>query len=1170
MTATLTSDVDRLEAHEIPAEYSQKRMRAFVEKTRHAQGAELANAQTVFNLLCEALQVTAPSLKKAGADNPYCFEADVLDGKAARRMDVYKRGHFIFESKQGIAPWDPAAKEGFQTSTKGHSKNPKGAGVRDTSAWRDAMSSGRVQVGRYAVAVTKRGDPKPPFIVLADLGYRLWIWSSFSPDAADDYGDFEELAAFTWDQLAEPHVFRYLRTIFTEPQTLDEDALGQRITAEIADLVSTLAVELEKRAKGDAVGDFLMKCVFTMFAEDVGLLPKGLFSQRLDKWIADKKSGKPDTFVRGLRALWARMDAGGDLDSGERLRQFNGYLFKQHEPIDLTLPELEALKLAAEANWRKVSPAIFGTLLERALTPAERHRLGAHYTPEPYIRRLVDRTMMAPLRQEWTLVRAEMELLQRTAKKPSEGKKKAASLGAAYRKKLATVRVLDPACGSGNFLYVALKELKRLEGEVERALVVVGGYQAPMDYQGESVHPVQFHGIEVKPWAAKIAELVLWIGYLQWQTSAGRLGRMPDPLIQDLHHIEARDALVTWKKKEPLLDGSGAAVMRAVGVTDKKAERKMVPVERYVGVKQAAWPEVEYVVGNPPFLGNKRLMDVLGPGYIEAIKEAYPGVPGTADFVMWWWWRAAELVAAGKVKAFGFVTTNSITQTFNRAVVTEAVDGKKLRLGYAIADHPWYDEGAAVRIAMTMATKEAGASVKGSVVDERKTRAAELDAVRVEEREVAAVHPDLSSGARVTEAVALRANEGLCFQGMNLVGEGFRLSREEVVAYGYDPAALPDVVKRAVIGKDLVQRPVERYVIDFFGVDPSKARADHPKLWEHLVKHVKPTREKNNDRGPRERWWLFGRTREEMRNSLRGLSRFIATSETAKHLIFQFRDARFSIDHSAYVIACDDAAILAVLNSSVHRLWAQHPANGARQGKGNDPRWRNTNCFFPFPFPAMTPAVRTKLRALGESIEQHRRARQQEHPTLGLTDIYNVVVKLQRKEALSAEEETLADRALARTLVDLHAQLDRAVLDAYGWPHEATDDELLGRLVELNRSRAAEEAAGKVRWLRPEFQAAGEAAQGALATTGAATGKKAAKVKAAGAAKWPADLPGQIGAVLAAMTAAGEDVTTDAVADGFSGATTEGVAMVLECLQVAQRVAKVVEDDGAERWVLRA
>jgi hypothetical protein len=1168
MTATLTSDVDRLEAHEIPAEYSQKRMRAFVEKTRHAQGAELANAQTVFNLLCEALQVAAPSLKKAGADNPYCFEADVLDGKAARRMDVYKRGHFIFESKQGIAPWDPAAKEGFQTSTRGHSKNPKGAGVRDTSAWRDAMSSGRVQVGRYAVAVTKRGDPKPPFIVLADLGYRLWIWSSFSPDAADDYGDFEELAAFTWDQLAEPHVFRYLRTIFTEPQALDEDALGQRITAEIADLVSTLAVTLEKRAKGDAVGDFLMKCVFTMFAEDVGLLPKGLFSQRLDKWIADKQSGKPDTFVRGLRALWAKMDAGGDLDSGERLRQFNGYLFKQHEPIDLTLPELEALKLAAEANWRKVSPAIFGTLLERALTPAERHRLGAHYTPEPYIRRLVDRTMMAPLRQEWTLVRAEMELLQRTAKKPSEGKKKAASLGAAYRKKLATVRVLDPACGSGNFLYVALKELKRLEGEVERALVVVGGYQAPMDFQGESVHPVQFHGIEVKPWAAKIAELVLWIGYLQWQTSAGRLGRMQDPLIQDLHHIEARDALMTWKKKEPLLDESGVQVMRAVGVTDKKAERKMVPVERYVGVKQAAWPEVEYVVGNPPFLGNKRLMDVLGPGYIEAIKEAYPGVPGTADFVMWWWWRAAELVATGKVKAFGFVTTNSITQTFNRAVVTEAVDEKKLRLGYAIADHPWYDEGAAVRIAMTMATKEAGASVKGMVVDERKTKAAELEAVRVEERDVVAVHPDLSSGARVTEAVALRANEGLCFQGITLVGEGFRLSREEVVAYGYDPAALPGVLRPYLIGRDIVRRLEERYVIDFHGLADDEARRQHPKLFEHVVREVKPQRMQQNDAQRKAKWWLFGRSGTDLRNALKMLPSYIATSRTARHRLFATISAVTVPDTKLVAIALEGSEYLAALSSGVHLAWAR--SKSGFLGVGNDPTYNHSDIFETFPFPEMNPAVRTKLRALGESIEQHRRARQQEHPTLGLTDIYNVVVKLQRKAALTAEEETLADRALAHTLVDLHAQLDRAVLDAYGWPHEATDDELLGRLVTLNLERAAEEAAGKVRWLRPEFQAAGEAAQGALATAGAATGKKAAKVKAAGAAKWPTDLPGQIGAVLAAMTAAGEDVTTDAVAEGFSGATTEGVAMVLECLQVAQRVARVVEDDGSERWVLRA
>lgn len=1167
MTAVLPRALDRLEAHEIPAEYSATRMRSFVEQTRGAQGAELANAQTVVRLLCEALGVEAPALKRAGADNPYCFEADVLDGTAARRMDVYKRGHFIFEAKQGVDPADPATRAAFAPSTRGHTRHTKGVGVRGTKAWRDAMSSGRVQVGRYAAAVTRRGDPKPPFLVLADLGHRLWVWSSFSPDATDDYGDFEELAAFAWEELVDPRVFRFLRTVFTDPRSLDEDAAGQRITAEIADLVSALAVELERREAADVVGDFLMKCVFTMFAEDVGLLPRGLFTERLDKWIADKKSGRGDTFVRGLRALWSRMDAGGDLDSGERLRQFNGYLFKRHEPIDLTLGELEALRLAAAANWRRVSPAIFGTLLERALTPADRHRLGAHYTPEPYIRRVVDRTMMAPLREEWTLVRAEMELVERTAKSPAAGRKKAAALGAAFRKRLATVRVLDPACGSGNFLYVALKELKRLEGEVERTLQVAGGYQAPMDYQGESVHPVQFHGVEVKPWAAKIAELVLWIGYLQWQTSAGRLGRMPDPLIQDLHHIEARDALITWSGKEAVLDDAGQPLLRAMGVTNKKAERRMMPVDRYLGVSQASWPEADFVVGNPPFIGNKRLMDLLGSGYTEAIRDAYPEVPGTADLVMWWWWRAADLVAQGRLRAFGFVTTNSITGTFNRGVVAAAVDAKKLRLSYAIADHPWYEEGAAVRIAMTVGTKAAGVSVKGTVVDEARTKAADLDSVRVEERDVPAIHPDLSAGARVTEAVPLRANEGLCFQGMNLVEEGFRLTRESVEQLGYDTRDLPPSIRPYLIGRDLVQRRQERYVIDLFGIEPEIAREHYPSLWNHLVQHMKPVRATNNRKLYRERWWLFGETRPGMRKALDGLSSYVATCRTAKHRLFSTIPRGTLADTKLVAIALEGEEFFAVLSSKVHLVWAQ--SKSGFLGVGNDPTYNHGDIFETFPFPDLTPDVRRRLRTVGEALERHRRARQDEHPDLGLTDIYNVVEKVRRKEALSDAETVIATRAQVHTLAQLHEDLDAAVLDAYGWPDDRNEDDLLTRLVALNQQRAAEEAQGIVRWLRPEFQAPDSSTQTILPASVDAKGPRA-RSKAPSAHRWPADLPGQIGAVLGALDAFGGEATVAALTDGLGGALAERVEVVLECLLVAQRVARVVEDDGAERWALRA
>ncbi|MBK6529864.1 MAG: class I SAM-dependent DNA methyltransferase [Deltaproteobacteria bacterium] len=730
MAAILPRQLDRLEEHEFPKGFNPKAVRAFLDETSASGGAELANSQSIIRDLCKVLGVAAPKLKHAGADNPYCFEEDVKEGKAHRRIDVYKRGCFVLEAKQGADPKTEPADALARSAAKakvGHSKSAKGAGTRGTAAWVEAMKAGFFQAAAYAVNVTQRKDPKPPFVVVMDLGHRFWIWSSFQPDAKDDYGDFELEAGFAWEDLLRPEVFKFLRQVWETPEELNEEVQGQRVTAEIAAKVSDLALRLEKRLgkkSAERVGDFLMKCVFTMFAEDVGMIPRGLLTRRLDEWLLAAKAGKPDRFVKGLRSLWSHMNDGGDLDSGETIRRFNGYLFKNPEPIELALDELEALRATAAADWRRVSPAIFGTLLERALTPEERHKLGAHYTPEAYIRRLVDRTMMAPLRVEWRNARAEMEKIQLTGKVKQKAEADAMKVGLAFRTRLATVRVLDPACGSGNFLYVALKELKRLEGEVDRALRPQKGYKRAMDFQGESVHPVQFHGIELKPWAAKVAELVLWIGYLQWQVTAGRFQAMQEPLIQDLHHIECRDALITWKKAEAVVDEDGAPVLRAIGVSDKKAERRMVPVERLVGVKVAPWPEADFVVGNPPFLGNKRLNDVLPPGYVEAIKAAYPEVPGTADLVMWWWWRCAALVGAGKLQRFGLVTTNSITQTSNRAVATAAIEKGGLRLAWAIPDHPWYDEGLRVRIAMTVAEKGGTAPLFGRVVDETATAAA--------------------------------------------------------------------------------------------------------------------------------------------------------------------------------------------------------------------------------------------------------------------------------------------------------------------------------------------------------------------------------------------------------------------------------------------------------------
>lgn len=1172
MPIVLRSQLDKLEAHEIPKEYDPVAIEAFVTETEQSSGGELANAQTIFLRLCDVLQVPRPSLKRGAADIEYCFEEDVkTDARAHRRIDVYYRGHFVFEAKQGThaaSPGDSIARA-HARDRSGHSRTVRGAGVRGTAIWLKAMRSGRYQAGHYAMYATKRSDPKPPFVIVADVGHCFWIWSSFSSDLCDDYGGFEPGGAFAWRDLCQPEVFDFLRKIWLDPSSLNEEARGQRITAQIASHITDLAQRLEKRFSPEDVGDFLMKCVFTMFAEDVEFLRGSLFTFRLTQWIADYKAGQHDRFVRGLRALWTHMQKGGDLDSGDRIRHFNGYLFRDPEPLDLRLDELEALLKAAKANWRRVSPAIFGTLLERALSADERRKLGAFYTPEAYIRRLVDKTLMAPLRDEWMVARAESEQILRTSKSGRASKKahdQAIARLHDFRHRLAAVRVLDPACGSGNFLYVALKEMKRLEGEVHRALIAAGDQQVWLDIPKETVHPAQFYGIEVKPWAAKIAELVLWIGYLQWQVSSGRMNQTPEPLLQDLRHIENRDALITWASEEAVLDAQGQPQKVAQGVSKKRGARAMVPLTKLSGVKVAGWPEADYIVGNPPFLGNKKMSDVLRPAYVSAIRTAFPDVPGTADLVMYWWARCAELIRQGQLRRFGLVTTNSITGTFNRRVVTDALANKGVRLTYAIADHPWYDEGAAVRIAMTVGAVHSGPdpAVVGVVTDERRTRANELERVLVAERTVSSIHADLSTGARLAAAQPLRSNQSICFQGINLVEEGFRLDVESLQKLECDRAQLPPVIRPYIIGRDLVQRRETRFVIDFFGMDPEQARTDYPHLWDRLTRLVYPVRQKNNRALYRNNWWLFGETRPGMRRALASLPRFIATSRTAKYRLFSFLAERDLPDTKVVAIASDAAEMIAVLSSRVHVLWAMR--TGGWLGVGNDATYNHEECFGRFPFPALGESRRGELARLGEALDAHRKARQQAYADLALTDVYNVLEKLRAGQALNAAEQAIRSQALVDTLRQLHDDIDRATLAAYGWPAELTDDEIIDRLLRLNAERAAEEAKGNVLWLRPEFQ---------MGVVHRATNKtKAPEVISEAPAnttrRWPVKLPEQIRVVVQALQALGHAASLAELQAAFPIAKPGELELVLDCAAAADAVVPTGDEPGSELWAVRA
>jgi len=654
-------------------------------------GSELANTQSFVNGLATLIGVDPPNGSQSDdAQNDYVFERRVFqdngDGTTSfGRLDAYKRDCFVLEAKQGTDADREAAKRG-------------------TPSWAAAMLKAKGQAERYAKAVPIEHG-WPPFLLITDVGHCIDVYADFS-GTGKQYTQFPGAARFRimLDDLRHEDVRIRLATIWTDPLSLDPSKEAAKVTREIAHRLAALSKRLEAREQNPTrVADFLMRCLFTMFAEDVGLIPADSFTTLLKKMQT-----RPENLTPALTDLWAKMDTGGFVgalgDAGETVRKFNGYLFKDQTVIPLDADEIGLLIQSSEKEWNDVEPAIFGTLLERALDGKERAKLGAHYTPRAYVERLVLPTVIEPLRADWAGVQAAATSLIE-ADKADEAR----AVVEKFYGTLAQTRVLDPACGTGNFLYVALARMKELEGEVVSLLIELGDKQYVAEMSGHTITPENFLGIEINPRAAAIAQLVLWIGYLQWHFRVSGEGRMPpEPVLRDVKTIENRDALIAWDKKVLERDEQGKPLTIWDGTTMKRhpVTEKLVPDDtgrmelfRYVKPRQVKWPKAQFIVGNPPFIGNKRMRERLGDGYTEAIRKAYSKTPETVDFVMYWWEVAAGKVADGSAKRFGFITTNSITQPFNRVVVESA----KPKIKYAIPDHPWVDgvDGAAVRIAMT-------------------------------------------------------------------------------------------------------------------------------------------------------------------------------------------------------------------------------------------------------------------------------------------------------------------------------------------------------------------------------------------------------------------------------------------------------------------------------------
>ncbi|MHA6723192.1 class I SAM-dependent DNA methyltransferase [Sphingomonas sp. RS2018] len=869
-----------------------------------------------------------------------------------------------------------------------------------------------------------------------------------------------------------------------------------------------------------------MRCLFTMFAEDVRLLRTGSFTAMLRDAIDD-----PRGFAPMLEELWRAMASGGYSTALRYdVRHFNGGLFADAAALPLAREEIGELHAAARHLWTDVEPAIFGALLEQALDAGERRRLGAHYTPRAYVERLVVATIIAPLRTEWESVVLGTVERERTDNLPA-----AIAAVRDFQGRLAATRVLDPACGTGNFLYVALELMKQLEGEVLETLAALGGEEA-LALNDRTVDPGNFLGIEINPRAAAIAELVLWIGYLQWHLKGG--GAIADPVLRRFGNIRTQDALL-------MTDDGGT-------------------------VRRADWPEADYIVGNPPFIGGKDLRARLGEGYTKALWKTHPRVNRSADLVMFWWNRAAELLTerGTRLKRFGFVTTNSITQTFSRRVIARHLDAAApVHLAMAIGDHPWTKaepDAAAVRIAMTVVAPGAG---EGTVYAVTSEAALDSDQPHIAlSAATGSIHADLTVGADVTNLRPLRANSGLSSRGMSLHGAGFLVSLAEATHLGLGTrAGLERHIRPYRNGRDLAGRARGLMVIDLFGLDERDVRQRFPEVYGHLLRTVKPDRQHQFDRSPTQdaqayldSWWIFGKPRTVLRPALAGLSRYIATIETAKHRVFQFLDASILPDNMLVCVASDDAFALGVLSSRPHGLWSA-VAGGTLEER---PRYSKSQVFDPFPLPDATASDRSRIADLAEELDDHRKAVLAEHGDLTLTTLYNLRDQVASNATLDMVGQDQRRRGRVDVIAELHRQIDAAVLAAYGWPAELTDEAMIARLVALNAERADEERRGTVRWLRPDYQLA-RAGIETLATARAEQIEAPLVQPRARKPAFPRDAIGQTAAVLADLRS-GDTLTAGAIAARYDRAG-RLVPRIEATLTALARLGHVAVEGGGYR-----
>ena len=942
----------------------------FITKWRASELKERSASQEHFIDLCRLLGEPTP----ADADptgETYCFERGARrDAGGDGWADVWKRHHFAWEYKGRRANLDAAFN----------------------------------QLRQYALALEN-----PPLLIVSDM-VRFRIRTNWTNSVSRTH-------EFELDDLADAATRDRLKWAFSDPERLRPGETRQSLTERVAASFASVAQALRERGHDPkAVAHFVNRLVFCMFADDVGLLPHHMFTRTLEqaRLIPKSFTDLATTLFRGM--------AKGGLVGIEPIDWFNGGLFDDDKTLPLERSDINTVLSASKLDWSEIDPSILGTLFERGLDPDKRAQLGAHYTDRDKIMLLVEPVVIRPLLADWnaekTEIAAELERAEIAKSRPARAKRlnEAERRYRAFLNRLREFTVLDPACGSGNFLYLALQALKDLEHRVQFEAEALG---FPRQFSCV-VGPANVKGIETNPYAAELARVSVWIGEIQWMRRNG-YGEARNPILKPLDTIECRDAILTPNSTEP------------------------------------EWPVADVVIGNPPFLGGKLLITHLGEDYVSRMFGTYAGrVPAEADLVCYWFEKAGRQIASGKAARAGLVATNSIRGGANRRALQAATDGR--RIFEAWSDEPWVIDGAAVRVSL----------VCFSHADAESVREVRLDGQLVDE-----IYTDLTprrgdAGVDLTAVRRLPENAGVGFMG-DTKGGPFDVAGDQAREWLRLPAnpngrTNSDVLKPWMNGMDLTRRPAGKWIIDFGWTMSAGDAALYEEPFRWVKDRVYPTRQQSRRDTYREYWWRHVEPRQGMWRALAGLSRYIATARVAKHRLFGWCDARVCPDSQLIVIARDDDTTFGILHSRFHELWSLRLGTSLE----DRPRYTPSTTLATFPFPpGLTPnvpassyAADPRAVAIAEAARRLVELRDRwlnppewvewvDEPVLGYP---RRPVSRDEDAAKALRKRTLTNLYNARPqwLADAHAPLDAAVAGAYGWPADISGDDAIRELLELN------------------------------------------------------------------------------------------------------------------------